>query len=81
MADVVRSTLQLGALIRWERTRRQMSQSELADLAGTGQKTISQIENGNGGAKLETVFRLLAVLGMDIQIVPRGRGVSIGDVF
>lgn len=81
MADLVRSPLQLGSLIQWERTRQQMSQTQLADLAGTGQKTISQIENGNDGARLETVFRLLAVLGMDVQIIPRGRGKSIGEVF
>ena len=81
MADFIRSPFQLGSFIQWERTRQNMSQHELADRAGTGQKTVSQIENGNDGAKLETVFRLLAVLGLEIQLIPRGPRKSVGDVF
>ena len=83
MAQVIRSAKQLGALIHNERVRRGLSQQELADLTGTGQKTISKIENGNEGAKLDTVFRLLAVLGLDIQFSPRSTGTdkSISDVF
>ena len=79
----IRSAGQLGALIREERVRRNLTQQELADLTGTGQKTISRIENGNEGATLETVFRLLAVLQLQIQFSPRdiGVGKSVGDVF
>lgn len=51
-----------GALIRQERIRRNLTQQELANLTGTGQKTTSRIENGNEGATLATVFKLLAVL-------------------
>jgi HTH-type transcriptional regulator/antitoxin HipB len=83
MTQPVRSAGQLGVVIREERLRRGMTQKELADRGGTGQKTISQIENGNEGASLEIVFRLLAVLGMEIRFSPRdiGIGKSIGDVF
>jgi HTH-type transcriptional regulator/antitoxin HipB len=82
-AQPVRSAHQLGALIREERIRRNLTQQELADLAGTGQKTISRIENGHEGATLETVFRLLAVLQLQIRFSPRdvGIGKSVGDVF
>ena len=83
MTRSVRSARQLGALIREERKRKQMSQQELANLVGTGQKTISSIENGNEGATLETVFRLLAVLKLEIALSPRAfsSGKSISDVF
>jgi HTH-type transcriptional regulator/antitoxin HipB len=79
----IRSAEQLGALIRDERIRRSLTQQELADLTGTGQKTISRIENGNEGATLATVFKLLAVLQLQIRFSPRhvGIGKSIGDVF
>jgi HTH-type transcriptional regulator/antitoxin HipB len=79
----IRSAGQLGALIREERVRRGLTQQQLADLTGTGQKTISRIENGNEGATLETVFRLLAVLQLQIGFSPRdlGIGKSVGDVF
>lgn len=83
MSQSVRSAGQLGVLIREERLRRKLTQQELADLSGTGQKTVSQIENGNEGASLEVVFRLLAVLGLEIRFSPReiGAGKSVGDVF
>ena len=60
-----------------------MSQQELANLVGTGQKTISAIENGNEGATLDTAFRLLAVLQLEIALSPRALtpGRSVGDVF
>jgi HTH-type transcriptional regulator/antitoxin HipB len=79
----VRSAEQLGALIREERVRRNLTQQELADLTGTGQKTISRIENGNEGATLATVFKLLAVLQLQIRLSPRdaGSGKSVRDIF
>jgi HTH-type transcriptional regulator/antitoxin HipB len=83
MTQSVRSAGQLGVLIREERLRQGMTQQQLADRSGTGQKTISQIENGNEGASLEIVFRLLAVLGLEIRFSPRdiGLGKSVSDVF
>lgn len=83
MTRSVRTAKQLGNLIREERKRRSMSQQELANLVGTGQKTISAIENGNEGATLDTAFRLLAVLQLEIALSPRALtpGRSVGDVF
>ncbi len=83
MSQMVRSAKQLGTLIHNERVRRGLSQQDLADLAGTGQKTISHVENGKEGTKLETIFGLLAALEMEIQFAPRTRGPkkSIGDIF
>ena len=79
----IRSADQLGALLREERIRRNLTQQELADLTGTGPKTISRIENGNEGARLETVFKLLAVLQLQIRFSPRevGSGKSVRDAF
>lgn len=81
--ESVRSPRQLGLLIRNERIRRHLSQQQLADLSGTGQKTISAIENGSEGATLETVFRLLSVLELQISFQPRdvGLGPSMDDIF
>jgi len=83
MTQTIRSAKQLGNLIRQERRNRGLSQQQLADLTGTGQKTISQIENGNEGATLETIFRLLAVLQLQLSFSPRNTGIgkSVSDVF
>lgn len=83
MSQMVRSAKQLGTLIQNERIRRDLSQQGLADLAGTGQKTISHVENGKEGTKLVTIFGLLAALDLEIHLAPRAKGSqkSIGDIF
>lgn len=82
MHQLVRQPRQLGAIIQSERLRRNMTQKELASLVGTQQKTISAIENGSEGTKLETLLSVIAKLDLDIQIVPRQReGKSIEDIF
>ena len=82
MTQVVRLPRQLGAIIQCERLRQGITQAELGSLAGTQQKTISAIENGSQGTKLETLLRVIATLDLDIRIVPRRtEGKSIEDVF
>jgi len=83
MINMVRSAKQLGSLIHNERVRRGISQQALADLTGTGQKTISRIENGKDGTKLETIFSLLATLDLEIHLSARSKSSekSIADIF
>ena len=82
MRQIVRLPNQLGAIVQSERLRQGMTQSELASLTGTQQKTISAIENGSTGTKLDTLLSVIASLGLDMQIAPRERdGKSIEDVF
>ena len=82
MHQIVRLPRQLGAIIQSERLRQSMTQTELASLTGTQQKTISAIENGSEGTKLDTLLSVIARLDLDLQIVPRQReGKSIEDVF
>lgn len=82
MSHIARSAKQLGAHIRNARIHRNLSQQELADMVGTGQKTISRIENGHEGTKLETMFSLFAALDLDMTLTDRRKGrKSISDIF
>lgn len=82
MNQMVRSPKQLGTLIHQARVERGMSQKDLADLIGTYQKTISSVENGNPGVRLETMFSLLAALELDLELVPRRKGgVELDEIF
>lgn len=81
MNQLVRMPRQLGAIIQSARVRQGMTQSDLAGISGTQQKTISAIENGSVGVKLGTLLRVIASLDLDIKIGPRERGPSIEDVF
>lgn len=45
-----------------------ITQQDLADFSGIGLRTIRQIEAGKGNPSVETLSRLLDVLGMEIDI-------------
>jgi HTH-type transcriptional regulator/antitoxin HipB len=82
MNQIVRLPSQLGALIQTARLRRNMTQQQLASLIGKQQKTISAIENGSEGTKLDTLLRVIAILDLDLQVIPRRKdGKDIADVF
>lgn len=82
MTQLARSPKQLGSLIQSARLRQNLTQQSLASLVGTGQKTISRIEGGHAGTKLETLFGLLAALDLDIEVGPRRKGAAeLGDIF
>lgn len=82
MNQMVRTATQLGAYIQDTRARKGISQQQLAEMIGKHQKTISSIERGSDGAKLETLLLVLAALDLDIEIGARTKASqNIGDIF
>jgi len=73
---LARSANQVGQLIRRFRQARGLTQTELAALAGQRQEMISKIETGHGGVKLDTLFDVLAALGLEISLGPRRQSSS-----
>jgi transcriptional regulator with XRE-family HTH domain len=59
-------------LIRSVRTRRGLTQVELARRAGTTQTAISRLERGARSPTVETLRRLLLVMGEDLDLRSRG---------
>lgn len=53
-----------GRVLREIRSQRGISQEALALAAGSGRTFISQLERGERGASLKTLFRLAAELGV-----------------
>lgn len=80
---IIRSLNHFGHAIRKARRAAGLSQSELEDRSGIRQETISRIENGQTGTRLETAFELLAALDLEIttQARTRGRSEDFGDMF
>jgi HTH-type transcriptional regulator/antitoxin HipB len=82
MTQLVRSPKQLGTLIHNARVGRNLTQQDLADLVGTGQKTISRIESGHPGTKLDTLFGIIAALDLDLKLEARRKGgADLGEIF
>lgn len=71
MTQLGRSPQQIGHAIRLARRERGWNQTVLADHAGVRQETISLIENGNPATRLDTILRIIAVLGLDLIITQR----------
>jgi transcriptional regulator with XRE-family HTH domain len=66
----------IGAALRAARTQRQLSQSDLARLAGVSPSAISQAERGRRSLSLETLLELTANLNMTLDELLRGEVVA-----
>lgn len=62
----------LGAAIRRTRKAHGLTQSQLAGLAGTGLRFVSELERGKPNVALDKVLAVLAVLGLRLQAVEAG---------
>jgi len=54
----------LGKLIRVGRTEREMTAQDLADRAGISRTTLYNIEKGEPGPEIGTVFEVAAIVGV-----------------
>jgi transcriptional regulator with XRE-family HTH domain len=66
----------VGAALRAARMQRQLSQSDLARLAGVSPSAISQAERGRRGLSLETLLELTGRLNMTLDELLRGEVVA-----
>ena len=62
----------IGAAIRQARKVHGLTQSQLAGLAGTGLRFVSELERGKPNVALDKVLAVLAVLGLRLQIIGAG---------
>lgn len=75
---VVTTPTMLSQVIREYRYQQNLSQTELASLACIKQSTVSLFENNPSGTKIETLFKLLASLELELVIQPRQSTVPSG---
>jgi transcriptional regulator with XRE-family HTH domain len=55
----------LGENIRYARLRRDLSSEQVSERAGISRNTLVKIEKGDEGVAMGYYFRILAVLGLD----------------
>lgn len=59
----------IGELIKEERKKAKMTQSELAEKSGTKKSYISRIENGKSDIQLTTLFKIIETgLGRQLRL-------------
>lgn len=59
---------QIKRMLIEERTRKQLTQKQLAELTGITQADISRLENGTANPSIRTLQRLAAGLGMMVKV-------------
>lgn len=76
MNYLARTPADIGHALRRARKKNSLTQRELASKSGVWQETISKIENGLPGAKLETVFSICAALDLEFLVANRSKGTT-----
>ncbi len=68
---IINSTKDLALYLNDQRKQLKMSQSEVADLVGLKQDTISKFENSPDNSRIDTLFRILSALNLNINLVEK----------
>lgn len=63
----IQDAKQLGELIRRRRRELGLTQTEVAEVADTNLRFLSELERGKPTARLENVLRVLATLGIELE--------------
>ena len=63
----------LGGVLRYHRKNQGLTQAEAGGKFNLPQKTVSRIEVGVAAVRLDTVFRYMAALGLEMRLEPRNR--------
>jgi HTH-type transcriptional regulator/antitoxin HipB len=71
----------LGAAIRDARKNKGLTQTAAGKPVGIDQTTVSKIEQGSAGTRLDTLFRLLAALDLELVLQPRQHSKDDGQVW
>jgi HTH-type transcriptional regulator/antitoxin HipB len=77
--QIARTPKQVGEAVRRRRRSLGMTQKDLAGKTSLRQATISDVEAGEPGTQLRTLFAVLAALDMEVVARPRTKA-STGKI-
>ena len=63
----MKDPFELGELIRRRRRELGLTQTDVAEIANTNLRFVSELERGKPTARLENVMRVLATLGIELE--------------
>ncbi len=68
----IRSADALGALVREQRKRLGLKQTDIAGLGNTGNRFIVELENGKPTVQLQKVLDVIDLLGLEVVVRAKG---------
>lgn len=63
----------IGRQVNEKRKNDGLTQADLASLCSVGIRLISELENGKPTIQIGKILQVLACLGLEMKIMPRGR--------
>jgi HTH-type transcriptional regulator/antitoxin HipB len=69
--NTIYTVQQLGKVLRGRRKAKALTQKEAAKLVGLLPKTVSGLESSPDRCKIESLFKLLAALELELTISPK----------
>jgi HTH-type transcriptional regulator/antitoxin HipB len=69
----ITTSTMLANAMRDQRKALELTQAEAAERVGMKQTTVSGFEQNPDTSKLETLFRLLSALDLELHVMPRGQ--------
>lgn len=72
---IIRTTAELGQLLRAKRKQHALTQMDIAGLGNTGNRFIVELESGKPTVQLQKALDIMALLGL--EVVVRAKGASV----
>lgn len=66
-----RNPKQIGHALKRYRLKNSLTQLQISERSGVRQATISRLERGHGGVELETLFKVITALELEVSIRKR----------
>jgi DNA-binding XRE family transcriptional regulator len=70
---MVRTPIELGNALRARRRELGLAQEEISSVIGVNRRVIGELERGKGTVQLQIAMEVARVLGLDIELEPRGK--------
>lgn len=76
MEVIARTPQQLGQALRLRRTQLMLSQTDMGSKVGIKQDTVSKLEIRTSSSTVETLFKALSALGLELIVREKSRAPS-----
>jgi DNA-binding XRE family transcriptional regulator len=70
---IVRTPIELGDALRKRRRELGLGQEDISGVIGVNRRVVGELERGKGTVQLQIAMDVARVLGLDIELKPRGR--------
>lgn len=68
LGDSIRTTRELGALVRSVRKAQGLTQLDVAGLAGISNRFVIDLEKGKETLQMQKVFEVMSLLGLEVNV-------------